>query len=89
VHPNSNADRYHQKQRERRRKTNRICIHLNTTSPAFGHEVSPRGFADTIIGGAAVRLYAAFGGASSRSWETIRICPFFGDMGRPIVHRQG
>jgi hypothetical protein len=41
MHPNSNANRYHQKQWQRHRKTNRICIHLNTTPRALGTK-SPR-----------------------------------------------
>jgi hypothetical protein len=68
---------------------------MATPRRALGQQDGPRnydlvhGFADTLIGDAAVGLYAAFGGASSRSWEIISICPFFRDMGRPIVHRQG
>jgi hypothetical protein len=67
VHPNSKADRYHQKQRERRRKTNRICIHLNTTSPALGTK-SPRTHSDNvpvpIVAGPAICLLARSGSES-------------------------
>jgi hypothetical protein len=36
MHPNRNANCYHQKQRQRQRKTNRIRIHLSTSLPALG-----------------------------------------------------
>jgi hypothetical protein len=47
MHPNSNANRYHQKQRQRHRKTNRICIHFNTTPPALGTK-SPRTHSNNV-----------------------------------------
>ena len=47
MHPNSNANRHHQKQRQRHLKNNRICIHLNTTPPALGMKC-PRTHSDNV-----------------------------------------
>jgi hypothetical protein len=40
MHPNRNANRYHQKQRQRHRKINRIRIHLSTSLPVAGTKLT-------------------------------------------------
>jgi hypothetical protein len=40
MHPNRNANRYHQKQRQRHGKINRIRIHLSTSLPVAGTKLT-------------------------------------------------